>query len=185
MSSRFGLQYAAQICRTGGIIAYPTESVYGLGCDPLNEASVHRILELKQRRVEKGLILLTDDVHKLLPFIDVSSQQQKKLLQQQEKPTTWLVAASDLTPSWIRGAHAKVAVRITQHVVAAKLCALLSYPIVSTSANPANKMPARNAMRVRQYFPDQLDAIISAAVDLHGKPSVIRDLDSGEIIRTG
>lgn len=185
MSSRFGLQYAAQICRTGGIIAYPTESVYGLGCDPLNEASVYRILELKQRRVEKGLILLTDNLQKLLPFIVISSQQQKRLVQAQQKPTTWLVPASDLTPVWIRGAHAKVAVRITQHVAAANLCALLPYPIVSTSANPANKQPARNAMRVRQYFPDQIDAIVSAAVDVRGKPSVIRDLDTGEVIRSG
>ena len=185
MSSRFGLQHAAQICRSGGIIAYPAESVYGLGCDPLNEAGVYRILELKQRRVEKGLILLTDDLQKLLPFIDVSPMQQKQLLQLQEKPTTWLVPVSDLTPAWIRGAHAKVAVRITHHASVAELCALLPYPIVSTSANPANKQPARNAMRVRQYFPGQIDAIVSAGVDLRGKPSVIRDLDSGEIIRPG
>ncbi|MDQ1363670.1 MAG: L-threonylcarbamoyladenylate synthase [Pseudomonadota bacterium] len=185
MSSRFGLQYAAQICRTGGIIAYPTESVYGLGCDPLNETSVYRLLGLKQRRVEKGLILLTDDLQKLLPFIDVSSQQQKQLLQQQEKPTTWLVAASELTPVWIRGAHAKVAVRITHHVVAAALCALLPYPVVSTSANPASKPPARNVLRIRQYFPGQIDAIVSSATDLRGKPSVIRDLATGEIIRAG
>jgi len=185
MSSRFGLQYAAQVCLSGGVIAYPTESVYGLGCDPLNEASVYRILELKQRRVEKGVILLTDNLQKLLPFIDIHPQQQKQLVQLQEKPTTWLVTASELTPKWIRGAHTKVAVRITRHPVAAKLCALLPYPVVSTSANPANKQPARNAMRVRQYFPGQIDAIVSAGADLRGKPSVIRDLDSGEIIRPG
>jgi L-threonylcarbamoyladenylate synthase len=183
MSSRFGLQHAAQICRTGGIIAYPTESVYGLGCDPLNEASVYRILELKQRRVEKGLILLTDKLDKLLPFIDISVQQQKQLLQHQDKPTTWLVQASDLTPAWIRGAHPAVAVRITRHRVAAELCACLSWPIVSTSANPAKKQPARSAMRVRQYFDERLDAIISAPVDMHGKPSVIRDIATGQILR--
>lgn len=185
MSSGFGLRYAAQVCRSGGIIAYPTESVYGLGCDPLNESGVHHILELKQRRVEKGLILLADSLHKLLPYMDISPRQQQQLLVQQEKPTTWLVAASELVPAWIRGAHAKVAVRITHHRVAAELCSLLPYPIVSTSANPAGKPPARTALRVRQYFPGQIDAIISASVDLRSKPSVIQDLDSGAVIRPG
>jgi L-threonylcarbamoyladenylate synthase len=183
MSSRFGLQRAAQICRTGGVIAYPTESVYGLGCDPLNEASVYRLLELKQRRVEKGLILISDDLNKLMPFIDVNPQQQTQLLQQQDRPTTWLVPASALTPIWIRGVHEKVAVRITRHRVAAELCAGLPWPIVSTSANPAKKPAARNALRVRQYFDDRLDAIISAPVNVKGKPSVIRDLETGEILR--
>lgn len=183
MSSRFGLQRAAQICRTGGVIAYPTESVYGLGCDPLNETSVYRLLELKQRRVEKGLILISDNLNKLLPFIDVNPQQQTQLLQQQDRPTTWLVPASALTPIWIRGEHVKVAVRITRHRVAAELCACLPWPIVSTSANPAKKQAARNALRVRQYFDDRLDAIISAPVNVKGKPSVIRDLETGEILR--
>lgn len=185
MCSRFVLQRAARICRTGGIIAYPTESVYGLGCDPLNEVSVNRLLAIKQRPVEKGLILLTDVVEKILPFIVISPEQHKQLLLQQEKPTTWLVPASELTPAWIRGAHAKVAVRITRHPVAAKLCALLPYPIVSTSANPANKQPARNVLQVRHYFLNQTDAILSAAVNLRGKPSVILDLDTGQLIRAG
>lgn len=184
MSSRFGLQRAAQICRTGGVIAYPTESVYGLGCDPLNETSVYRLLELKQRRVEKGLILISDNLHKLLPFIDVNPQQQALLLQQQDRPTTWLVPASALTPLWIRGEHATVAVRITRHQVAAALCACLPWPIVSTSANPAKKPPARTALRIRQYFADQLDAIISAPVNIQGRPSVIRDLETGDILRS-
>lgn len=183
MTSRFGLHYAAQICRAGGIIAYPTESVYGLGCDPLDEDAVYRILELKQRPVEKGLILLADSLQKILPYIDISTQQQTQLIQQTDKPTTWLVPASSATPFWIRGAHSKVAVRITSHTVAKKLCAQLPWPLVSTSANPAGKPPARNAMRVQQYFKNQIDMLISAPVNKQGSPSVIRDLETNQVMR--
>ena len=183
MSSRFNLRYAAQICLGGGVIAYPTESVYGLGCDPLDETAVQRILSLKQREVEKGVILISDDIHKLIPFIVISPQQQTQIIQQQDKPTTWLVPASELTPFWIRGSHKKVAVRITQHRVARALCAELPWPIVSTSANPAGLLPARNAIRVQQYFKYQLDDIVAGAVNKLGSPSVIRDLDSNQIIR--
>ncbi len=183
MSSRFGLRQAVQICCAGGVIAYPTESVYGLGCDPLDEDAVYRILELKQRPVEKGLILLADSLQKILPYIDISAQQHTQLIQQTDKPTTWLVPASRATPLWIRGAHSKVAVRITSHPVAKELCAQLPWPLVSTSANPAGKPPARNAMRVQQYFKHQIDRVIAAAVNKQGRPSVIRDLETNQIIR--
>ena len=104
-------------------------------------------------------------------------------MQQTDKPTTWLVPASSATPCWIRGAHSKVAVRITSHIVAKKLCAQLPWPLVSTSANPAGKPPARNAMRVQQYFTNQIDRIVSASVNQRGNPSVIRDLETNQVIR--
>ena len=183
MSSRFDLRHAAQICRQGGVIAYPTESVFGLGCDPLNQDSVHRILDIKQRDVAKGLILLSDNLHKLMPFITINSQQQILLQQQSDKPTTWLVAASALTPAWICGAHSKVAIRVTRHKVAAALCSEVPWPIVSTSANPAQKKPARSAMRVHQYFGQSVDCIISGTVNTQANPSIICDLETGAIIR--
>lgn len=183
MQNRFRLQRAAQICHSGGVIAYPAESVFGLGCDPLNADAVFRILALKKRPVEKGLILLADNLQKLLPFIAVDAQQQKQLLAEPSRPTTWLVPASALTPYWVRGEHANVAIRITQHGKLAAFCSLLPYPIISTSANPAKKSPARTALRVRQYFDDQLDFIVPAQRSLHGDPSVIRDLETGAILR--
>lgn len=184
MSRRFLLQQAAQICRLGGVIAYPTEAVYGLGCDPLNEHAVHRILQLKQRPVEKGLILITDTLEKLLPYTIISDKQINILLQPQPQAITWLVPISDLTPYWICGDHDTVAIRITQHSLAKELCSYLPFPLVSTSANPAGKLPARNALQVRNYFADEIDVILSGNVDRHARPSVIKDIVTGNILRS-
>jgi L-threonylcarbamoyladenylate synthase len=181
--SRFLLQQAAQICRMGGIIAYPTEAVYGLGCDPLNESAVNRILQLKQRPVEKGLILISDSLEKLLPYIAVSDEQINTLLQPQPQATTWLVPISELTPFWICGEYDTVAIRLTQHRLAKELCSHLPFPLVSTSANPASKPPARNALQVRNYFADEIDVILCGTVNLEARPSVIKDIATGKILR--
>lgn len=135
MISRFILRQAASCCHTGGVIAYPTESVYGLGCDPLNPVAVAKILQLKQRQPEKGLILIAGSLQQLLPFIDISSQQQKHLHSSDDQPITWLVKPSPLAPSWVTGQHPKIAVRITQHPIARDLCLATGYPLVSIFSN--------------------------------------------------
>lgn len=184
MSSDFQLRRAAQYCDTGGVIAYPTESVYGLGCDPLNEIAVIKILQLKQRPVEKGLILITSSLDQLQPYIS-SKQNLDELIKPQPTPTSWLVKASALTPGWITGEHTKLAVRITQHPVALALCKKLGYPIVSTSANPSRSPPARNLLKLRHYFDAEIDYCLAGAVGGMNKPSQIKDLETGQIIRAG
>ena len=185
MSSTFNIQRAAAICRQGGVIAYPTESVYGLGCDPLDPLAVARLLDLKQRPVDKGLILLASDLDQLLPFIELTAEQKNKLTRGTDKPTTWLVTASEFTPQWITGKHEKVAVRITRHRTARQLCESLGFPIVSTSANRGGQPPARSAVKVKTYFNNELDFILAGATGLLGKPTEIRDLDTDKILRCG
>ncbi|MCW9013397.1 MAG: Sua5/YciO/YrdC/YwlC family protein [Gammaproteobacteria bacterium] len=185
MSSQFNIKNAASICRQGGVIAYPTESVYGLGCDPLNQLAVFRLLYLKQRPVEKGLILLASDIQQLLPFITPNASQLKKLTTIPDKPTTWLVPASSLAPDWITGRHKKLAVRITQHKTARALCDALGFPLVSTSANRDSRPPAKTALKVKQYFGNEIDFILAGATGKLDKPTEIKDLDTNQIIRPG
>lgn len=182
MISDFQLRQAAHYCNTGGVIAYPTESVFGLGCDPLNEMAVIKILQLKQRPVEKGLILIASSLEQLLPFLS-TEQALDELNRPQKTATSWLVKPSHLTPGWIIGAHPKLAVRITQHPIAHALCNKLGYPLVSTSANPADLPPARNLLKLKQYFDDQIDYCVAGAVGSAKNPSQIKDLETGMIVR--
>lgn len=177
---------AVRALRARGLIAYPTEAVFGLGCDPNDEAAVLRLLAAKHRRVEKGLILAAADLDQLLPYITpLDAVRTERLRDTWPGPVTWLVPASDRCPTWIRGRHSAVAVRVSAHPVVRDLCRRFGGPIVSTSANRAGREPARDARSVRRAFGPVLDAIVNAPVGGAEKPSEIRDLASGRIIRAG
>jgi len=184
VSARFILKQAASVCHQGGVIAYPTESVYGLGCDPLDQLAVQHLLALKNRSVDKGLILIGSQLQQLIPFIQISPQQGERI-QQASQPVTWLVNKSALTPAWISGKHDKLAIRISRHPIASALCDSIGHAIVSTSANPAGKPPAKTRLMVQHYFGDDIDFIVPGNVGTLKKPTEIRDLETGEIIRSG
>lgn len=183
--SHWHLRQAASILHAGGIIAYPTETVFGLGCDPLNHNAVHSLLALKQRPVEKGLILIGARLEHLLPFIHVSDDKLlQKLLAPTPQPTTWVVPARPHTPSWLTGQHDSIAIRITSHPIAAAICNRFHGAIVSTSANPAGQPPARSSLSVKRYFGDKLDYLLHAAINTNNKPSEIRDLLNDKCFRS-
>jgi len=179
------LRQAVAALRGGGIIAYPTETVYGLGCDPLNPDAIEELLTLKQRPVEKGLILIGAQLEHLRPYIDVDDAELlQKLQTAMPRPTTWIAPARQHTPSWLTGRHNSIAVRLTSHPIASKLCNHFAGAIVSTSANPAGLPPARSALTVRRYFHDKLDYLLHASIKTANKPSEIRDLLSNKIFRS-
>ena len=182
--SPWRLRLVNRLLRGGGVIAYPTETVYGLGCDPLNAAAIMTILTLKQRDIGKGLILIGSDIAHLAPYVAPDQQRLLPLLERkQATPTTWLVPAHPDTPRWITGDRASIALRMTRHPIAARLCRDLGGALVSTSANPGGRPPARSALQVRRYFSDTLDYIVTGDSGLSGTPSEIRDAASGAIIR--
>lgn len=184
MASAWQIRQAAFYLKAGGVIAYPTETVYGLGCDPLEGKAVQRILELKQRPQEKGLILIAANLDQLQPFIDVDDPALlSKLSQVSPRPTTWICPSRYQTPSWLSGKHHSIAVRISQHPVAQQLCNLFGGAIVSTSANPAGLAPARSMLGIKKYFSDRLDFSLSGLSSTHTQPSRIIDLQSGGVIR--
>ncbi len=184
MSTPWHIRTAARAIEAGGVIAYPTETVFGLGCNPLDYAAVERILELKQRPIEKGLILVAANLEQLMPYIHLDSEEQRHTLQQPTAtPTTWVVPTNPTTPYWLSGQHDSLAVRISQHPLVQALCLQLNSPIVSTSANPAGLTPAHNALTVRRYFADALDYIMTAHTDKHAQPSRIIDLRTNTTVR--
>lgn len=177
------LQAAADAILRGGIVAYPTEAVFGIGCDPENETAVLRLLALKKRPIHKGLILIGASLEQLQPWVVLTVEEQQKIAATWPGPTTWVVPASPKVPSWIRGQHSTVAVRVSGHSTARKLCAIVGKPIVSTSANPSGKPPARGLNEVLQHFPRHLDYLVSGQCDLAAEPSTIIELQTGVTLR--
>ncbi|MFT3897297.1 MAG: Sua5/YciO/YrdC/YwlC family protein [Thermomonas sp.] len=186
MNARVDANAAARLLRGGGVIAYPTEAVWGLGCDPRDEAATTRLLALKQREVARGLILVAAGEAQLAPYVDfesLSEPQRTAVRESWPGPNTWIVPASAYAPRWITGMHDGIAVRVTAHEGVIALCRAFGGAIVSTSANRAG-MPAATAF-------EALDPAIVAGVDavLEGdtggldRPSLIRDARNGAVLR--
>jgi L-threonylcarbamoyladenylate synthase len=175
---------AVAIVKQGGIIAYPTEAVFGLGCDPFNENTVLRLLKLKQRSIDKGLILIAakwQDVKNLSQPLAHNILQ--KAFATWPGHITWVFPATKLVPAWIRGAHKSVALRITNHPIAQKICEAYGGPIVSTSANIEGQTPAHTTDEVLQYFPHELDYIVPGNVGKSQQPTKICDILTGKVLR--
>ncbi len=178
------LQAATRALRLGGVIACPTEAVWGLSCDPNNEEAVSRLLALKDRPVAKGLILVAANEQQLDFLLSTLTAEQRQTLSASwPGPATWLLPHGGLVPSWVCGSHATVAVRVSSHPAVSALCATWGGPLVSTSANPAGALPAREAYQVRRYFGGGLDYLLPGRVGAARRPTGIRDLFSGQIIR--
>ncbi len=178
------LQAAVSALRRGGVIACPTEAVWGLSCDPGNETAVTRLLALKGRPVAKGLILVAAHESQIdFLLAELSPQQRQTLAATWPGPVTWLLPHRGFVPPWISGEHATVAVRVSDHPVVSALCAAWGGPLVSTSANRAGARPARLAFQVRRFFGDKLDYLLPGRIGASERPTSIRDLLSGQFIR--
>ena len=170
--------------RSGAIIAYPTEAVFGLGCDPGNEEAVRRLLALKKRPAAAGLILIADSYERFSPFVaPIGKEIQQTVMATWPGPVTWLFPRAAGVPDWLAGDHDTIALRVTAHAVCRDLCAAFGGAIVSTSANPSSSEPARTAGRVEEYFGTHLGGIVAGTLGGDDRPSEIRDLASGAVIR--
>ncbi|GAB4300716.1 MAG: L-threonylcarbamoyladenylate synthase [Thiohalomonadaceae bacterium] len=182
----FQLREAVRALRHGGVIAYPTEAVYGLGCDPRNAAAVLRLLALKQRPMAKGLILVATDYAQLEPYLSpLPEPLARQVRASWPGPVTWLLPAPADVPVWLRGDHDSLAVRVSAHPVVRALCAAFGGPIVSTSANPAGQQPARDPLTVQRVFGGHIDCILHAPLGGLERPTEIRDGRTGRIVRAG
>lgn len=169
----------------GGVIAYPTEAVWGLGCDPWNAQAVARILALKNRPVEKGMILVAASVAQVRFLLEpLPESLQNEALSHWPGPVTCVLPdVNRQIPDWVRGEHSSIAVRVSEHPVVKALCETADMPLVSTSCNPAGQEPALNSQQVLGYFGDQLEQIVPGALGGNRKPSRIIDIVSGKQLR--
>jgi L-threonylcarbamoyladenylate synthase len=169
----------------GEVLAYPTEAVFGLGCDPDNQAAVEKVLALKTRPQDKGLILIAATIEQLYPYIDISRLDEVMLARVTATwpgPFTWIMPKAAHTPDYLTGGRKTIAVRVSAHPTVIQLCHAVNKPLVSTSANPSGAEPARSIAQVNTYFGRTVFAI-DGEVDHNAHPSKIQDAVTGQVLR--
>jgi L-threonylcarbamoyladenylate synthase len=182
--SLLNIEAAASALHAGNVIAYPTEAVFGLGCDPLNPTAVQRVLSLKGRSESKGLVLIASHIEQFEDWVTFPDEEvATRVTSSWPGHTTWLLPRGLKAPDWICGQHASVAVRVTGHETCRRLCDAFAGPLVSTSANPDGAAPARSAGEVEMYFGNFITGILAGPLGTHDGPSEIRDALTGEVIR--
>lgn len=179
------IEAAADALRTGGVVAYPTEAVYGLGCDPFDRDAFATLFKIKERPPARGVLLIASDFEQIAEFIadDAAPEAIARARATWPGPNTWVFPRSDAVPAWVAGSLAGIALRVTAHPVAAELCRRFGGALVSTSANRHGEPPAKTSADVQAAFGAQVAYILDGALGGLDKPTPIRDAISGEIIR--
>ena len=185
MANLSQLQTAVASLRDGGIVAYPTEAVWGLGCDPYNQSAVNKLLSLKQRSVSKGLILVAADIDQLAGLLSpLSDCERLKLQATWPGATTWVIEDNNqLFPSWIKGQYSTVAVRVSAHPVVEALCSVFGGVLVSTSLNAYGMPHATSQSQAQAYFGASVDCYLAGSIGDNQQPSSIYSLSTGDVLR--
>ena len=178
------IREAVRQIASGGVIAYPTETVYGLGCDPFNAHAVLHLIELKERNIDKGLILVASHFEQLEPLLcPLTPATRKRVARPGKLPVIWVLPYPPETPVWLRGKHDSLAVRVSNHPITAALCNHWGGPLVSSSANIHGKRPATSPLAVRRAFNGRLDYILHGKHGSTNRPSKICNGLTGELLR--
>ncbi|MBF6023011.1 L-threonylcarbamoyladenylate synthase [Lysobacter niastensis] len=186
MTASLSLIEAASGMQQGDVVAYPTEAVWGLGCDPFDENAVMRLLAIKQRPLEKGLILVASELEQFEGLLDwdaLSQESRDEVLASWPGPHTWIVPTTKRVPRWITGSHNGVAVRISAHPTVSALCTAFGGPLVSTSANLSGRPPAHNRRELDPQLLERIDGICIGETGGLATPTAIRDARTGEVLR--
>jgi L-threonylcarbamoyladenylate synthase len=184
LTSRVHVARAARVVLAGGVIAYPTEAVFGLGCLPENRAAVERVLAIKRRPWRKGLLLIGSDLVQLERFVVLPNEPRRsEVIASWPGPVTWVLPATPHAPSWISGGRHSVAVRLTDHPLARELCAAVGHALVSTSANVSRRPPLRDLRVLRRELGSEVDYVLAGALGGLAKPTVIKDGRTGKVLR--
>ena len=183
--SPWRLRQLARTIPRGAVFAYPTDTIWGLGCHPVSAQGIQRLIDIKRRPLGKGLILLSSSIEYYAPFIDPDFlyQKQDAIVETAARPTTWLVPAAPRCPHWLTGGGELIAVRLCSLEHIRILCDRIGYPLVSTSANLSGQRNARGAMQVHRLFAHQLDFIVEGFATSGHTASRIVNLLSGDIVR--
>ena len=182
--SRIHLQKAARVLHRGGLIAYPTEAVYGLGCLPWERRAVERLLDIKRRSWRKGLSLIAASIEQIEPLVELpAGTLAAELRRSWPGPVTWVLNAKPGIPFWLTGGRDTLAVRVTGHALSRRLCETAASPLISTSANRSGRPPLRRALHVRREFGTSVDYVLAGELGGEAKPTMIRDGRTGAVLR--
>ena len=183
MTSPFAIRMAARHVRSNGVIIYPTETVYGLGCDPKSLEAVQNINQLKCRNINTTFLLLASNISQLNQYIVSPDQDELERINTAATATSWVTKANANAPPWLVSPDGTIGFRITKHSVAKQLCDHLNHPIVSTSANIKGGIPVSNTLKCHQVFAGTFDYLLTSAIRRSEKPSKIINLKTGKQLR--
>ncbi len=183
MTININVSQAVNILRSGGVIAYPTEAVYGLGCDPFCEQAVNNLFHIKQRPFEKGVILVAASITQVVPYIKLLNQPwEHKVRASWPGPVTWVLPVKKGVPDWITGGRDTVAIRVSSHPVVQKICLAFDSPMVSTSANITSQPPAMSCYEIKNIFKQKV-LCVEGVLGKLTKPTQIKDAQTGQVLR--
>lgn len=185
-AARLSNEQAISALRSGGVILYPTEAVWGIGCDPFQQAAVMQLLAIKQRSVDKGLILIAADLDQLRPCLDLGALPAARLaavLASWPGPHTWIMPATPQVPRWVTGEHDSLAVRVSAHPAVVALCRAFGGPLVSTSANLSGQPAVHDAAQLDPALLAQVAGVCEGQTGGLERPTAIRDARSGQALR--
>ncbi|MXP56575.1 Sua5/YciO/YrdC/YwlC family protein [Pantoea sp. Mhis] len=169
------------------VIAYPTEAVFALGCDPNSKIAVKNLLSIKQRSIKKGFILIASNYTQLEPYIakdKLTVFQLERMFSSWPGPITYLVPAAPHIPLWFTGAFKSLAIRVSNHPIVQNLCNNFGKPLITTSANLSGQPPCRKLADIKKQFGSKFP-VLNGETGGYLNPSEIRDIITGEIIRHG
>jgi L-threonylcarbamoyladenylate synthase len=185
------IKKAARIVLNGGVIAYPTEGVYGLGCLPDDWRAVDRLLTIKGRASKAGLILIAPDYELVAAWLAPTQQEYERITAANHasinapviSPITWVVTAAPGTPDWLTGGRSTLAIRLTEHPIVARLCTEIGGAITSTSANRSGRPAARSSLTARRQLGRDLDFVLPGPLGNATGPSEIRMAQDNQVLR--
>lgn len=177
------IDQVVKVLQQGGVILYPTEGVWGLGCDPFNAIAARRLLKIKKRNINKGLILIAANWRQVKDLVQINLAICTNIKAKNKQPITWVFPATKKVPAWITGKFNSVAIRVTSHTLAKSLCKKFGGPVVSTSANLAHQKPAKYLKQVDKNIISQVDFILSGKTGTLCGPTTICDVITNKIIR--
>ncbi len=173
---------AAEVLLGGGVIAYPTEGVFGLGCLPDDPYAILRLLAIKRRDPDKGLILLAASPPQLYGWV-ADGDVERLPAPDPAAPVTWIVRPGAAATPLVCGAHEGIAVRISTNPVASAICVAVGAPITSTSANRSGQPVARNRIQLVRRLAHLVDYVVPGDCGPARGPSEIRTLADGRTLR--
>ena len=177
------ISQAVSKLQLGEVIAYPTEAVYGLGCNPFDVQAVKKLFHVKQRPFEKGVILIAASVEQVLPYVELlNTAWEDKVLQTWPGSVTWVLPAKEGVPDWVTGGRKTVAIRVSDHPVVQALCLAYGQPLVSTSANITSQAPAMSCLDIQTIFKGKIPCVEGRLGGLD-KPTQIKEAKTGRVLR--
>lgn len=173
---------AKQTLLNDGVICYPTEAVWGIGCHPNSSKAFEKILRIKNRPDDKGVILIASTLAQLIPYIDIDTNTKQQLAAIWPGFITCLLPKSPSCPSYLSGKYDNLAVRLTTHPTVTELCQAINSPLVSTSANISGEAAIKDLNEAKRLFGTQIDYYVDAPLGGEAKPSRIIQLTEQQTV---